>query len=189
MDKMHPQQEILEGCMEQALEAVDGIKDTQLRKALRDTPARWAKMMIEATSGHKFNMTVFDNPGYDEMVVETGIPFYSLCEHHIVPFFGTAVVAYVPDKKIVGISKLCRTVEHFSKSLQVQERMTQEIANLLEDKLAPKGVAVLIRARHLCQEMRGIKKTGVHTTTSCLKGVFREQVVRQEFMSIARNGK
>lgn len=175
----------LEELMCQALDLVDDSS----REGLQDTPRRWAKMFNELTSGHEFSMTTFKNEGTDEMVVEVGIPFYSLCEHHLAPFFGTAVVAYIPDKRIVGISKLCRTVDHFARSLQVQERMTMQVANKLQEALKPRGVAVMLRARHMCQEMRGVRKSGVETVTTCLKGVFLKQpATRQEFMDIARGG-
>ena len=179
-----------ETALSDAIYGALAVVDDPQREGLMATPRRWADMFLEATSGHAFNMTVFDNlMGYDEMIVEMGIPFYSMCEHHLLPFFGMATIGYIPNKKIVGISKLCRTVEHFSKMLQVQERMTQQITNLLEVKLRPKGTAVLLRARHLCQEMRGIRKPGAETVTSYLKGVFlKDQRARQEFMSIAREG-
>ena len=166
------------------------VIDDPAREGLRETPKRWAKMFLELTSGHDFEMTTFSNvQGYDEMVVEVGIPFYSLCEHHLVPFFGHATIAYIPGERIVGISKLCRTVDHFARRLQVQERMTQQVVDFLSNRLKPKGVAVLIRARHLCQEMRGVRKTGVETVTSCLVGVFKtDPSARQEFLEIARGG-
>ncbi len=179
-------QYVLETAMRKCLAEVDDIK----REGLQETPERWAKMFLDLTSGHTFNMTTFKNEGTDEMVAEVGIPFYSLCEHHLAPFFGTAVVAYIPDKRIVGISKLCRTVDHFARRLQVQERMTMQIADMLQEKLAPRGVAVMLRARHMCQEMRGVRKSGVETVSTCLKGVFLEQpATRQEFMDIARGSK
>jgi len=160
------------------------------REGLRETPKRWAKMFYELTRGHEFKMTTFANEGTNEMVVEVGIPFYSLCEHHLAPFFGTAVVAYIPNKRIVGISKLCRTVEHFARSLQVQERMTMQIAEMLQERLKPRGVAVMLRARHMCQEMRGVRKSGVETVTTCLKGAFLKQpATRQEFLDVARGSK
>ena len=177
-------QTMLEAVLKDALDCLD---ENPEREGLNETPKRWAKMLIEMTSGHEFNMTTFKNEGVDEMVAEVGIPFFSLCEHHLAPFFGTAAVAYIPGDRIVGISKLARSVELYAKSLQVQERMTQQIANMLQEKLQPRGVAVLIRARHLCQEMRGARKTGVETVTSCLKGVFLEKAAaREEFMEIAR---
>ena len=176
--------------MEKAMREVLSQADPDpAREGLRETPARWAKMIAELTSGHEFNMTTFENPGCDEMVAEVGIPFYSLCEHHVAPFFGTATVAYIPSDRIVGISKLCRTVEHFARRLQVQERMTQQVADMLQDKLRPKGVAVMLRARHMCQEMRGIRKSGVETETTCLKGAFLDKpAAREEFMETARGG-
>lgn len=174
-------------CLASYMEDALGIVDNPSREGLKETPKRWAKMFYELTRGHEFTMTTFANEGTDEMVVEVGIPFYSLCEHHLAPFFGTAVVAYIPSKRIVGISKLCRTVDHYARSLQVQERMTMQIANKLQEALAPRGVAVMLRARHMCQEMRGVRKGGVETVTTCLKGVFLEQPsTRQEFMDIAR---
>ena len=184
---MKDKQQTLEEAMNWALSALDDPG----RDGLRETPKRWAKMMLELTEPHKFSMTTFPNEfGYDEMVAEVGIPFHSLCEHHLAPFFGTAVVAYVPGDRIVGISKLCRTVEHFARRLQVQERMTQQVAEMLQEVLMPKGVAVLIRARHMCQEMRGIKKSGVETVTSCLRGCFLEKpAAREEFLAIARGSK
>lgn len=171
--------------------ALLALKDLDVdsdREGLKDTPLRWAKAMHSLTNGHKFNMTTFEGVGYKAMVIQTKITFYSLCEHHLLPFWGRAAVAYIPRKRIVGISKLARTVEHFSKSLQVQERMTEQISDLLQDRLKPKGVAVLIRARHLCQEMRGIQKAGAETTTSSLRGEFMSDAkVRSEFMSLAQS--
>lgn len=169
-----------------ALKAVDDPD----REGLRETPARWAKMFAEVTGGHSFEFTTFPNDGYDQMVVQAGIPFYSLCEHHLVPFFGTATVAYIPGRRIVGISKLGRTVEHYARHLQVQERMTQQVANFLQEKLSPKGVGVILRARHLCQEMRGIRKPGTETVTTALKGAFlTKEAARQEFLDAARGSK
>lgn len=153
-----------------------------------ETPKRWAKMMLELTRGHDFNFTVFPNEkNYDEMVVQKDIAFYSLCEHHLIPFFGTAAIAYVPGRKLVGLSKLGHTVQDFSRRLQVQERMTNQIAIYLMDRLKPKGVAVVLKARHLCMEMRGIQKIGAETTTSCLKGVFlKKPECRKEFLDLIR---
>jgi GTP cyclohydrolase I len=156
------------------------------RNGLEETPRRWATMMAQLTSGHEFKLTTFPNEGYNEMVVQSNISFFSLCEHHLAPFFGTAVVGYIPGKRIVGISKLARTVECFARRLQVQERMTQQIANFLADGLDPLGVGVVIKARHLCQEMRGIRKMGAETITSCLKGqMFNEPTARHEFLRLA----
>lgn len=177
----------VESLRKAALQALESLDPEPGREGLTNTPLRWAKAMYDLTHGHKFEMTTFEGEGYDQMVVQTDITFYSLCEHHLLPFFGRATVAYIPKKRIVGISKLARTVEHFSKSLQVQERMTRQIADLLQDRLQPKGVGVVLRARHLCQEMRGIKKPGAETITSCLQGEFMSDAkVRSEFLSLAQ---
>jgi GTP cyclohydrolase I len=156
------------------------------REGLLDTPKRYARFVEEYFTPKPFNFTTFKNEGYDEMVVQVDIPFYSICEHHIVPFFGTASIAYVPREKIVGLSKLPRTLDHFSRRLQNQERITTQVACFLEENLHPQGVAVVLKARHLCMEMRGVQKTGVSTSTSCLRGVFKTNpATRSEFMRIA----
>lgn len=178
--------ELLRGAAETALTAMD---PEPARDGLRDTPRRWATMMADLTNGHEFNLTTFPNEGYDEMVVQTGITLFSLCEHHLVPWFGVAAVGYIPGKRIVGLSKLSRVVEHFSRSLQVQERLTQQVAALLNERLQPRGVGVLVRARHLCQEMRGIRRVGAETVTCRLTGVMRRDgLARSEFLALARGG-
>ena len=165
---------------------LSGIDDPD-REGLVETPKRYMKFLHEFLNPEPFKMTVFDSEKYDEMIICNGIPFYSLCEHHIAPFFGTASVAYIPQKKIVGLSKLARTVDKFSRRLQNQERMTQQIANFISEHLEPKGVGVIVKARHLCMEMRGIKKSNVYTTTSCVKGVFMEdEKARNEFLRMAK---
>lgn len=177
----------IEGLRSAAALALKGLDTDPDREGLKETPLRWAKAMYDLTHGHEFKLTTFEGEGYNQMVVQKDIQFYSLCEHHLVPFFGTATVAYIPKKRIVGISKLARTVEHFSKQLQVQERMTNQIADFFQDKLDPQGVGVVLRARHLCQEMRGIKKIGAETITSALRGEFlSDSAVRSEFLSLAR---
>jgi GTP cyclohydrolase I len=158
------------------------------REGLQNTPQRYQKFVKEFFDEKPFNMTVFQNEGYDEMVVQTNIPFYSICEHHLVPFFGYGAIAYIPDEKIVGLSKLARTLVHFSRRLQNQERITTQVAELLEEKLKPKGVGVMLSGRHLCMEMRGVEKPGVQTTTSCLKGRFKDNPpTRSEFFQIVQN--
>jgi GTP cyclohydrolase I len=142
------------------------------REGIKDTPKRYIKFLNEFLSPAEFNLTTFDSEHYDEMIIQKDIPFYSLCEHHVLPFIGTGTIAYIPDKKIIGLSKLARVLEKFSHRLQNQERLTQQVANYLQDNLNPIGVAVTIKARHLCMEMRGIKKHDVYTITSCLKGEF-----------------
>ncbi len=158
------------------------------REGLRDTPARYQKFIKEFFEDRPFNLTVFENEGYDEMVIQTNIAFYSLCEHHLLPFFGYGAVAYIPDKKIVGLSKLTRTLSHFSHRLQTQERITTQVAEFLEEKLQPKGIGVVLTARHLCMEMRGVEKPGAQTTTSCLKGSFKANAsTRSEFLQIIQS--
>ncbi|MGH7193295.1 MAG: GTP cyclohydrolase I FolE [Candidatus Saccharimonadales bacterium] len=153
------------------------------REGLSRTPERYQKFLKEFFTEKPFDVTVFKNEGYDEMVVQTNIAFYSVCEHHLLPFFGHGAIAYVPDAKIVGLSKLARTLEHFSHRLQTQERLTTEVTEFLEAKLKPKGVGVTLTARHLCMEMRGIKQPGAQTTTSCLRGLFKKNpLTRDEFL-------
>lgn len=162
------------------------MDDDPGREGLRRTPERYQNFIEEFFTGARdatFDLTVFDNEGYDEMVVQTNIAFYSVCEHHLLPFFGYGAIAYVPDKKIVGLSKLTRTLEHFSHRLQTQERLTTQVTDFLNERLHPKGVGVTLSARHLCMEMRGVSKPGVKTTTACLKGLFKtNHLTRDEFL-------
>ena len=131
----------------------------------------------------EFKYTTFEAEDMDQMIVQDNIPFYSFCEHHIAPFFGTAVIAYIPNKKIVGLSKLARTLELYSRRLQNQERITTQIAERLMEELDPKGVAVSLKAQHLCMAMRGVRKHDTWTTTTKLKGVFLdEEKAKQEFL-------
>lgn len=158
------------------------------REGLKDTPKRVAKFYKEFLSPKDFSFTVFDAEGYDEMIVQKDIPFFSLCEHHLAPFFGSATVAYIPSKKIVGLSKLARTVEHYAQRLQNQERITSQIAECIEKELTPLGVAVILSARHFCMEMRGVKTHDVSTTTSMVKGVFKDKPeARAELMSLIKS--
>ena len=153
------------------------------REGLLKTPYRYAKFFREFFDTEEFRVTTFKNEG-SGMVIQTGIPFYSLCEHHMVPFFGEAAIAYIPDEKIVGLSKLARILEHFSRRLQNQERITKQVADFIEDNLNPKGVAVSLQARHMCMEMRGVKKIGTTTTTTSVKGAFLNNAqTRNEFLS------
>lgn len=157
------------------------------REGLMATPRRHTAFLEEFCNPPEFNFTTFEGDGYDEMIVQVGIPFYSLCEHHIVPFFGEAVVAYIPRKRIVGLSKLARAVDYWSRGLQNQERITRGVATMLISNLKPKGVAVSLRARHLCMEMRGVKKPGAETITTSLYGNFKKDAkCRAEFMSILK---
>jgi GTP cyclohydrolase IA len=159
------------------------------REGLLKTPARVAKALADLTAGYHtdidamINRAVF-NETYNEMVVVRDIRFYSLCEHHLLPFFGVAHVAYIPNGKIIGLSKIPKLVQVFAQRLQVQERMTQQIADTLQEKLAPLGVAVVIEARHLCMEMRGARSQDSPTVTSAMLGAFRQRDrTRDEFLS------
>lgn len=169
------------------------VGEDPTRGGLLETPARVLKAWRHWTSGYKTDipglLKTFEDgaDGCDEMVIVKDIPFYTHCEHHMAPFFGTATVAYIPDGKIVGLSKLSRVVDAFARRLQVQERLTNQVADALWENLAPKGVGVVIRARHLCMESRGICQQGHHTITSALRGVMRDSAAaRSEFMDLAR---
>ena len=158
------------------------------REGLADTPRRYVKFMREFLSPPVFEFTTFDAEGTDEMIIVNNIPFYSLCEHHTAPFFGTAAIAYVPDKKIVGLSKIPRTLDLYANKFQNQERITTQVADRIMLELEPKGVAVLIRAQHLCMSMRGVRKHDTWTTTSKLLGVFKDdEKARNEFLQLAAN--
>jgi len=170
--------------IEDSVRDILSVFDNPEREGLLDTPARVSRMYHEFFAKNDFNFTTFNADGYDEMIVESNIGFYSLCEHHMLPFVGTVAIGYVPDKKIAGLSKLARTVDHFARRLQVQERMTTQIADFLIKMLAPKGVGVIVRARHFCMEMRGIRKENVETVTSAMRGVFMDdEKTRNEFLS------
>lgn len=153
------------------------------REGLLDTPKRYIKFLEQFLHKKEFNFTTFEGEGYDEMVIQTGIPFYSLCEHHTASFWGTATVAYIPKDKIVGLSKLARTVQYYAHGLQNQERITSQVAERLQEELEPRGVAVSIKARHFCMEMRGAKTHDVYTTTTRLLGAFKDdEKTRAEFI-------
>ncbi|HUP23620.1 MAG TPA: GTP cyclohydrolase I FolE [Thermoanaerobaculia bacterium] len=158
---------------------------------LRETDRRVAKMYLEMFSGlaegARPTVTCFPNDeGYSSMVMERDIPFYSLCAHHLVPFYGHAHLAYVPDKKIVGLSKLARILEFYAKRPQLQERLTEQIVTFLVEELEPLGAMVVVQARHLCVEMRGVKKPGAVTVTSAIRGIFHERPIREEFLDLLR---
>ena len=158
------------------------------REGLIETPKRYIKFMREFLEPKEFNFTTFDAEGNDEMIIQTNIPFYSLCEHHTAPFFGVAHVAYIPKDKIVGLSKLARTVDFYSNRFQNQERITSQIAQRVWDELEPAGVAVSMKAQHLCMCMRGVKKWDTWTITNKLIGAFKEnQTTRTEFLNMIQN--
>ena len=168
----------------QAMECVIGTFDDSQREGLKDTPKRYIKFLNEFINKDKeFTFTTFLNEGIDEMILQTNIPFYSLCEHHLAPFFGTATIAYLPEKKIVGLSKLARCLDYYARNFQNQERITHQVAERLMNELQPKGVAVSLKAQHLCMAMRGIKKHDTHTITTKLTGVFfTDDKARGEFI-------
>lgn len=190
-------------------EEIDGQNETMIHTAVRDilleigedpnrqgllkTPDRVARMYQEITAGYRtdpiqlINGAIFDID-YDEPVIVKDIDFYSLCEHHLLPFFGRAHVAYIPEGKVIGLSKIPRIVEMFARRLQVQERMTSQIANFINDVLKPNGVAVVVEGAHMCAMMRGVKKSQASMTTSTMLGAFHEnQSLRAEFLAhIAR---
>ncbi|MDP2924632.1 MAG: GTP cyclohydrolase I FolE [Candidatus Omnitrophota bacterium] len=158
-------------------------------KDIATTPRRVAEMYEEILSGQfskaEDELEIVLEQKHDEIILLKGIPLYSLCEHHMLPFIGKAHVAYIPDKRITGLSKIARVVDVLSKRLQVQERLTTEIADVIMKKLKPKGVMVVIEAEHLCMSMRGVKKPGTLTTTSVVRGIFRtNQKTRQEALSL-----
>jgi GTP cyclohydrolase I len=161
------------------------------RDGLRDTPARIARMYEEVFSGLDQDpveiLGVTFEEAFDEMVILREIPFYSMCEHHLLPFHGQAHVGYLPNGKIVGLSKIARAVDVFARRPQVQERLTGQIADCLEDVLDAKGVGVVIEAEHLCMTMRGVRKPGSKMVTSAMRGRFRDEVnTRQEFLGLIR---
>ena len=160
------------------------------REGLKKTPERYEKALKFLTSGYHQNVDHLLNGAtfsvcYDEMVVVKDIEFFSLCEHHLLPFFGKAHVAYLPSKKVIGLSKVARLVNMYARRLQIQERMTNQIAQALEDKIAPQGVGVIIEARHLCMQMRGVEKQHGQAVTSAMLGAFREnKQTRDEFLAL-----
>ncbi len=153
---------------------------------VRDTPRRMAAAYAELLTPQPFNLTTFPNDeGYDELVLVREIPFQSLCMHHMLPFYGVAHVAYLPDERILGLSKLARVVELFAHDLQLQERLTSQIAGYLQAKLQPKGVGVVLVAEHLCMTLRGVQKAGAVTVTSTLHGLLRDDPrTRDEFLTL-----
>lgn len=183
---------------EARIERISGAVQTLLeelgedveREGLLDTPKRYAKAMLYFTKGYQTNImddvinnAVFEED-HDEMVIVRDIEIYSLCEHHLVPFFGKVHIGYIPNKKVLGLSKLARLAEMYARRLQVQERLTKQIAMSLSDILKPLGVAVVIEATHMCMVSRGIQKTGSSTVTSCMLGCFRAHRTREEFLSL-----
>lgn len=173
-------------------EIIRRLDEDPTRDGLERTPERMEKAMSFLTKGYREDPTeilqgaLFD-VGYDEMVIVKDIEMFSLCEHHMLPFFGKVHVAYIPNGKVIGLSKIPRLVEVFGRRLQVQERMTQQIADAIQNAIAPQGVGVVIEARHLCMMMRGVEKQHSSTVTSAMVGVFQKQNTRAEFLSLVRD--
>ena len=160
---------------------------------LDETDRRVARMYLEMfhglEEGAEPEIKTFPNEErYSAMVMEKRIPFYSMCAHHLVPFHGHAHIAYIPNDSILGLSKFSRILEFYAKRPQLQERLTEQVADYLETKLRPQGVMVVIEARHLCVEMRGVKKSGAVTVTSAFRGIFHQKPVREEFLDLLRGG-
>ncbi len=160
---------------------------------LVETDRRVAKMYLEMFHGLEEGaeppITTFPNEEhYSAMVMEKRIPFFSMCAHHLVPFHGHAHLAYIPNDSILGLSKFARILEFYAKRPQLQERLTEQVANYLQSKLEPQGVMVVIEARHLCVEMRGVRKPGAVTVTSAIRGIFHQKPVREEFLDLLRGG-
>jgi len=184
----------LEAIEKSVLKILNAIGEDPEREGLQRTPHRVAKSYQELLSGYRMdpkaliNKAVF-NVAYDEMVVVHNIEFYSMCEHHMLPFIGQAHVAYIPTDKVIGLSKIPRIVDLFSKRLQVQERMTKQIAEYINVVLNPKGVAVVVEGLHMCMMLRGVKKQDARMTTSAMLGLFRDNLsTRMEFLNnISRN--
>jgi len=186
-------QKIIEKLSKNYRDIINLIGEDINREGLQKTPERCAKSLQFLTQGYHINpdtilkSALFDEK-YKQMVLIKDIELYSLCEHHLVPFFGKAHIAYIPNKKIVGLSKIPRIVDVFARRLQVQERLTRDISNCLENNLKPSGVAVVIEASHLCMQMRGVEKQNSVTTTSAFTGVFLKQAkTRLEFMNLIQS--
>jgi GTP cyclohydrolase I len=181
-------QTIIQDAIQSILEAVG--EDTT-REGLRRTPQRVALMYDEIFAGYRIdpqqlkNESLFTEEG-DDMVLVKDIAYYSMCEHHMLPFFGRAHVAYIPNGKIIGLSAIPRIVEMFARRLQVQERMTQQIADTLADILQPRGLGVVVEGSHFCARMRGVKKEQMQMTTSAMRGSFRDADIRQEFLALIK---
>lgn len=181
----------IEGCAERILGSLGEDID---RDGLRETPMRYAKVMRELTQGYDqdpdvvLQSAMFD-VSYDEMVIVKDIEVFSLCEHHMLPFFGRMHIAYIPQKKVIGLSKTARIVDIFARRLQIQERLTQQVAETIQAAIQPAGVGVVCEAQHLCMMMRGVEKQHSATITSAMLGVFRDNPkTREEFLALVANG-
>ena len=165
------------------------LTEANLRETDRRVACMYAEMFAGLREGSRPAVTTFPNAeGYRAMVMEKEIPFYSLCSHHLVPFYGHAHMAYIPNDRILGLSKFARILEFYAKRPQLQERLTEQVVAFLEQELKPQGAMVVIEARHLCVEMRGVKKPGAVTVTSAIRGTFYKKEVREEFLDLLRRG-
>jgi GTP cyclohydrolase IA len=197
----YPTETIPDHCPATPLQAVPRRRDEAVRAVhdlltalgidpasdgLRETPGRMVDVLEALLTPEPFTPTTFPNDaGYDELVVVRDIPFHSLCEHHVLPFVGVAHVAYLPGERIIGLSKLARVVDHFARSLQVQERLTIDVADWLEANLSPLGAGVVLEAEHQCMTLRGVQKPGTRTLTSALRGRLRDDArTRSEFLAL-----
>jgi GTP cyclohydrolase I len=178
----------LDAAEQAARQFLHALNVTTDGETMRDTPRRMAKAYAEFFTPRPFDLTTFPNDGdYDELVVARDIPFRSVCEHHLLPFYGKAAVGYLPGGRILGLSKLARIVEHFALRPQVQERLTKQVADWLDLQLQPQGVGVVIEAEHTCMSLRGVQAIGASTVTSTMLGTLRRDVrSRQEFLAIVR---
>jgi GTP cyclohydrolase I len=181
-----------EEVQEHVTRLIEYVGENPNRSGIKETPARFIKALDSYTEGYKQNsmdvLKLFEDgaENYDQMVLVRDIPFYSLCEHHLAPFFGTVSIGYIPRNRILGLSKFSRLTDVFARRLQVQERLTNQIADALVEGLQPAGVGVVIKARHLCMESRGVRQQGHHTVTSALRGAMKEDATaRSEFLNLA----
>ena len=194
MSERENNERIIEGLKANCRSMLELIGEDPEREGLLKTPERVAKAMLSVTSGyaedpHAILRGAMFKEDYSQMVIVKDIDFYSLCEHHILPFFGKVHVAYIPNGYITGLSKIARVVEVFAKRLQVQERLTLQIKNCIQETLNPLGVMVVVEAQHLCMQMRGIKKQNSVTTTSDFCGAFNQAKTREEFMNLIRGNR
>lgn len=197
--------EAIKAAREQHIRAMlESVGEDPDREGLAETPKRVAKMYNEIFGGYAIDAkellkkTFAEDAGIEEehdgvnykqgMVIVRDIKFYSHCEHHMVPFFGTVHIGYIPNKRVVGLSKLCRVVDAFARRLQIQERLTKQIADVIQEVLEPQGVMVIVEAEHLCMKMRGIKNPCADTVTSTVRGQFEDPTTRAEFLQLIRRG-